>query len=83
MTIGDTDIVLTAYAKLTDRPGFIDTPLWVIVREKSGLIRQEIISSVEQSAGMQMLYPISNSLNSQMCKLVETFRYKERRRAYD
>ena len=75
MIIGRDDTIVTAYAEPANGPGWANTPLWVIVRDAAGKLRQECIQPGEQTEDMLTLYAFSALLHGRMTRAVEAWRF--------
>ena len=73
------ETVLTAYAEGASGPGWANQPIWVIVRDGNGALRQECIQPERQTAEMLTLYRISQSAHLAMTAAVERIRGRRRR----
>ncbi len=51
--------VITAYAERASGPGWANAPIWVIIRNVDGSLRQTAIQPDGQTAAMQHLYGVS------------------------
>jgi len=60
----------SAYAERALGPGWVNSPLWVIVRNGTGELREECLQPDEQNEQMIQLYLISESVHRAMCAAV-------------
>jgi len=67
----DGESIVTAYAKPCAGPGWSNMPIWVVIRNREGVMREACIQPEQQSAGMHLLYRISSAINSEMTYEVE------------
>ncbi|KGC15473.1 hypothetical protein DM48_314 [Burkholderia gladioli] len=58
--------VVTAYAEFASGPGWSNRPLWVIVRDENGKLREECIQPEEQTRDMHLMFRISYEAHSTM-----------------
>ena len=67
MKLNKDEYVVTAYASRASGPGWRNTPVWVVIRDNStGRIREECIQPEHQTAGMRILYGISEQTHMAM-----------------
>lgn len=67
MKLNKNEYIITAYASRASGPGWANTPLWVVIRDSStGRIREEGIQPEHQTAGMRILYGISEQTHAAM-----------------
>lgn len=71
--IDDDEYVVTAYGETAAGPGWSNQPLWVILRNSSGRIRQIAIQPEQQTADMIALYAVSNVVHRQMAAAVKSY----------
>jgi hypothetical protein len=64
--ISKTDTIVCAYAERAAGPGWANSPLWVIVRNEDGKLRQEVLQPDEQSREVVALYSISEAVHHAM-----------------
>lgn len=65
------DYIITAYAERASGPGWANSPVWIIVRDGNGIIRQECLQPDEQSAEVLALYEVSAAAHRSMIAAVE------------
>lgn len=65
------DRVVCAFAQKADGAGWANWPLWVIIRDRGGELREECLQPDEQTSEMQMLYKVSDVITCEMTKLVQ------------
>lgn len=63
MAITSNDTVITAFAEYCYGPGWSNTPLWVIVRDANGLLRQESLQPDEQGADIRLQFDVSAAVH--------------------
>ena len=68
------DFIVTAYAQSAPGPGWGNSPLWVIVRDAAGVLREECIQPEEQTETMHLLYRASADIHTQLCGAILTAR---------
>ncbi len=67
MKLNKNEYVVTAYASRASGPGWSNTPIWVVIRDNStGRLREECIQPEHQTAGMRILYGISEQTHAAM-----------------
>lgn len=66
------DHILTAYAESAAGPGWANYPVWVIIRDASGKLREECIQPSEQTVRMEYLYSVSQAAHLSMREAVTT-----------
>ena len=65
--ITEHDIIITAYASPAQGPGYSNTPLWVVVRDRrDGAYREICLQPDEQSREMLTLYKIAAAVNEEL-----------------
>jgi len=62
--------IVSAYAESCAGPGWANSPVWVIVQNTSGKLRQECLQPEEQTTEMHTLYHISSAAHVSMTKAV-------------
>lgn len=70
MTLDDSDTIVTAWAESAGGPGWINVPIWVLVRSKDGAHRVECLQPPEQSVETQTLYRLSEAAHRAMTDAV-------------
>lgn len=58
--------VITAFAEPAAGPGWSNQPIWVIILDGNGQLRQECIQPEQQTYAMALLYRASYELHSSM-----------------
>lgn len=53
------DRIVTAYAQHAAGPGWANSPLWVIVRDGDGKLREECIQPEERTPALHWLYDVA------------------------
>ena len=66
------DRVICAYAEPASGPGWANRPVWVIVQETTGRLRQECLQPSEQTERIRVLYAISAQVHGQMAREAES-----------
>lgn len=67
MKLNKNEYVVTAYASRASGPGWANTPLWVVIRDRvTGLFREDCIQPEQQTAGMRILYNVSEQTHAAM-----------------
>jgi len=74
------ETIVTAWAEHCYGPGWANAPVWVIVRDGNGNLRQEVIQPDEQSAEMVELHGIDAIVSSKMTGYVRNLMGKKRKR---
>jgi hypothetical protein len=70
--IKDDDHVITAYAEPAHGPGWSNTPIWVILADSSGKLREECIQPEDQTHEMLILYRISAQVHKSMTSAIKS-----------
>ena len=78
--LNDRESVVTAYAESASGPGWGNSPVWVIVRDGSGLLRQECIQPDEQNDQIGWLYAVSQQAHLTMTAAVTKLVLKKKNR---
>lgn len=65
------DSIVTAWAEPASGPGWSNQPLWVIVKDGDGKLREECIQPEEQDQVMRTLYTISASVHCQLKRSIK------------
>lgn len=63
--------VIAAWAERCSGPGWANAPVWVLVREPDGTLRQDCLQPKEQPADMVALFRVSAAVASDMRRLAE------------
>lgn len=67
MKLNKNEYVVTAYASRASGPGWANTPVWVVICDRStGKFREECLQPNEQSEGMRILYGVSEQAHTAM-----------------
>jgi hypothetical protein len=66
LKLTDHDYVITAYAERSSGHGWDNSPVWIIVRDGKGKMREECLQPEEQTAEMLTLYPICSVAHGAM-----------------
>ena len=77
--ITKSDTIVTAYAQSESGPGWGNSPVWVIVLDREGKMRQECIQPKDQTEGMILLYGVSQAAHLMMKRVVEGWAKKKGR----
>ena len=72
--ISPSDKIVTAWGESASGPGWANSPIWVIVRDATGNLREECFQPKEQTAAMQILYVVSAAVHGAMRNAVEGWR---------
>lgn len=64
--LGKNDRIVTAYAQRSFGPGWSNSLIWVIVRNKEGYLREECIQPEERTAGLHWLYDVSAAAHASL-----------------
>lgn len=73
------DKIVTAFAESASGPGWANQPVWIIVRDKLGNLREECLQPEEQTETMQAIYKISQAVHQVMKHEVEINQRKGKR----
>ncbi len=79
--IQKTDKVVTAWAEYVAGPGWANAPVWVIVCDINGRLREECIQPDEQTAEIRALFAVSAAAAASMTRAVEAARKVGHRKA--
>ncbi|VVE33885.1 hypothetical protein [Pandoraea commovens] len=71
LKLAKTDRIVTAYAEPAHGPGWANSPVWLIVRDGNGNLRQECLQRSELSADMHTLYRVSAAAHIEMTSAAE------------
>jgi len=69
-TLGERDFVVCAYATWEGGPGWANSPIWYIVRDGNGVLREECLQPDEQSVEMRAIFRYSAMTAEDMRKAV-------------
>jgi hypothetical protein len=72
MIIDEGDTIITAFAESASGPGWANYPIWVVVRDSFGDIREECIQMDEQTYKMLYLYDVSSAAHKSMTSAVNS-----------
>ncbi len=70
MKLAKDDHVVTAYAQRASGPGWANVPLWIVVRDANGRLREECLQPEEQTPTMAALYNIAEAVHHAMRQAV-------------
>ena len=71
MTLADDETIITAYATHESGPGWSNEPVWFIVRDGRGNLREECLQPDEQSYEMRLLFRIAAAVHDQFKRAVK------------
>lgn len=71
--IDNDEYIVTAYGENAAGPGWSNQPLWVILRNSDGRLRQIAIQPEQQTPEMIALYAISNVVHRQISAAVKSY----------
>lgn len=66
LRLGEGDHIVSAYAQPAAGPGWSNAPLWVVVRDGNGKLREECLQPEEQPRGVLTLYRIASAVHGQL-----------------
>lgn len=66
MKLGKHDHIVCAYAERAAGPGWGNSPIWVIVKDGDGKLREECIQPSDQTDRMVTLYAVSAAVHGEM-----------------
>ena len=66
----DGEQIITAYAQLAEGPGWENWPIWVLIRTRNGMIREECLQPEEQTAEMITLYGVAVAVHEAMIRAI-------------
>jgi len=72
-TLPKGDTVITAFAEYANGPGWSNRPVWLIVRNSKGILRQDCIQPEDQTNEIITLYSTSAAIHKAMTDAVTTF----------
>lgn len=72
MKLEKDESVVCAWAEPAHGPGWSNAPVWIIIRDRNGTLRQDCLQPDEQSRDMLVLYRMSALVSGQMKGAVET-----------
>ena len=73
MKLNDLDTVVTAYASRCRGPGWSNSPVWVVIQDSNGKLREECIQPEEHTAEMHAMYDICASANKALLNSVHKY----------
>ena len=65
------ETIITAYAESAAGPGWANRPIWIIVRDVNGRIREECLQPGDQTIETNILYTICAAAHRAMVIAVE------------
>jgi hypothetical protein len=68
----DQEFIVTVYAKQAKGPGWSNQPLFVLIRDAEGRLREECLQPDEQTAEMKALFNVSATVHDQLVKAVKS-----------
>lgn len=71
MKLNPGDTIVTAYAQHASGPGWANQPVWVIVRDRSGDLREECIQPADQGHRTYVLYPVAAAMHRAFVSAIE------------
>ena len=71
MRLAKNERIVTAYARLACGPGWSNMPVWIVVRDANGNLREECMQPDEQTAEIAHLYNVSEAAHYAMVAAVE------------
>jgi hypothetical protein len=72
LNLQPTERILTAYAQPAKGPGWNNRPLWVIIENRNGEIRQECLQQREFSDSIHVLYDIAAEVHARLMEALAT-----------
>jgi len=79
--LNEGDRIVTAYAEHADGPGWSNRPLYIIVRNQSGELREECLQPEEQGAEVAAFYDIAAVVNKEVVGAVRRKLWKQIKKA--
>jgi hypothetical protein len=73
----DQETIVTVYAEQAKGPGWSNQPLFVIVRDAKGRLREECLQPDEQTAEMKALFNVSATVHDQLVKALNNIAKSE------
>lgn len=81
MKLGKDDYIITAYPELAAGPGWANSPVWVIVKNRmTAIIREECIQPDEFSRDMYVLFKPAVAAHETFLSVVKDLLTSKRRR---
>lgn len=71
MCISSEDRIVAVIASRASGPGWSNTPLWVVVKDQNGKLREVCFQPDEQSPDVRLLYSIAEQTHRTMVAAVE------------
>lgn len=71
LNMGKGDTIVTAYPQSVAGPDWANIPLWVIVRDGDGILREECLQPDEQTVDIRMLFTVCEATHGAMLSAVE------------
>lgn len=75
------DHIVCAYAQRAAGPGWANAPLWVIIKDGNGNLRQECLQPEEQGERIIWMYDVAASIHSAMVAALNLLLKRPRRKA--
>lgn len=72
LTLAPDERIVTAYAQRASGPGWSNAPVWVIVRDGNGRLRELCIQPDEQTREMLMLYDVAAAAHDALVRAVQS-----------
>jgi len=72
LTLNDHDTIIAAYAQPSAGPGWSNHPLWLIIRDGNGNLREECLQPREQGPDARRLYGIAAEVHEAMLAALGT-----------
>lgn len=66
MNLSKTDHIVTAFATYEAGPGWANSPLWIIIKDVNGQLREECLQPEEQSREIRLLFPMAAQIHQQL-----------------
>ena len=70
LKLGERDTIVCCYAQPVHGPGWSNTPLWVIIRDGDGFLREECLQPRDQGPDVRRIYGIAAEVHEAMLSAV-------------
>jgi hypothetical protein len=70
LKLGERETIVCTYAKPAHGPGWRNQPLWVIIRDYDGSLREECLQPSQQGPDVRRIYGIAAEVHEAMLSAV-------------
>lgn len=74
MIINKDDSIVTAWGEYASGPGWSNRPIWIIIRNRVGELRQECIQPKDQTTVLLSVFKFSALAHTEMVGAIEAWR---------